>query len=243
MLLCREHFQEDVQRKAREYLRQTGLFGRSRRIMIELDGERNSCALAYLLKNTFHSRRDIDIQAVTIDEGGSDAHYSRCAKSVAERLDIPLHHWTMSLPPDLNASSAGLCARKRKALFCAARKEDAGIIATGEDLDHEALAIFLRYLKGECSNDQAGEEEMHWIKPLRRIPKREVRLYALILGLGSDRIAAPCRDRLQEEAGRLLSEFDCRHPGTNYSLLRGWERLAKSGGHRQGAKPLSKDIE
>jgi len=47
---------------------------------------------------------------------------------------------------------------------------------------------------------------------------------------------------LQEEAGRLLSEFDCRHPGTNYSLLRGWERLVKSGGHRQGAKPLSKDI-
>jgi len=240
MLLCREHFQEDVQRKAREYLRQTGLFGRSRRIMIELDGGRNSCALAYILKNTFHSRRDIDIQAVTIDEDGSDAD-SRCARSIAERLDIPLH-LTM-LPPDLVASSASLSARKRKALFCAAQKEDAGIIATGEDLDEEALAIFLRYLKGECSNDRAGEEEMHWIKPLRRIPKREVHLYALILGLGSDRIAAPCRDRLQQEAGRLLSEFDCRHPGTNYSLLRGWERLVKSGGHRQGAKPLSKDIE
>ena len=69
MYLCREHLQEDVQRKVREYLRQTGLFSGARRILIELDGGRNSSALAYMFRNTFHRRRDIDLQAVVIDEG------------------------------------------------------------------------------------------------------------------------------------------------------------------------------
>jgi len=237
MLLCREHFQEDVQRKAREYLRQTGLFGSSRRIMIELDGGRNSSALACILKNTFQRRRDIDIQAVLIYDGEEDSQHIRDASRVAERLNIPLHLEKMPHATDHKSSRAGPSARKREALFCAALEKDAGVIATGEDLDEEALGIFLGYLRGEGrkSSDAAAGRGMYWIKPLRRIPQREVRLYALIQGLGSDTARKAGPDRMQEEAGRLLSEFDSRHPGTNYSLLRGWERhpqvrMARAGG-------------
>jgi tRNA(Ile)-lysidine synthase TilS/MesJ len=238
MHLCREHFQEDVQRKAREYLRQTGLFGRSRRILIELDGGRNSSALAYILKNIFQRRRDIDIQAALIYDGEEDSQHIRDASSVAQKLDIPLHLEKMPHPADYKSSLASPSARKREALFCAALVEDAGVIATGEDLDEEALEIFLRYLRGESrkSSDPAADRGLHWIKPLRRIPRREVRLYALILGLGSDTTRKASPDRLQEEAGRLLSEFESRHPGTNYSLLRGWERLPQVRMARAGGK-------
>lgn len=225
MLLCREHFQEDVQRKAREYLRQTRLFGRSERIIIELDGGRNSSALAYILKNTFQWREDIDLLAVVIDEVGGGCPEFTAAANLAARLDIPLHRESLPPPRDQDASGISLSARKREALSYAAQRSDAGIIATGEDLDEEALEIFLRYLHGDCGRYVAGAEGIHWLRPLRRIPKREVRLYALSRSLGSDLPRRPCLDRQQEVARRLLFEFDCRHPGTNYSLLRGWERL------------------
>lgn len=239
MYLCREHFQEDVQRKAREYLRQTGLFSGARRIMIELDGGRNSSALAYILRNTFHRRRDIELQAVVIDEG-MDSYKE--AASMAERLDISLLHRKMPPAPEEKASSTSPSFRKRKALLSVAREMDAGIIATGGDLDDVALEIFLAYLQGECPREAAGEVGRHWIRPLQRIPKREVRLYAKILDLGSDCTPPSLPNQFHEQARRQLFEFDSRHPGTNYSLLKGWERLLMPEGGRR-AKPLSKDME
>ena len=239
MRLCREHFQEDVQRKAREHLRQTGLFSRGRRILIELDGGRNSSALAYILKNTFHRRRDIDLQAVFIDGGEQDSPSFRDAARVAEGLDIPLHSCKAPSPHRM-ASSIGPSLRK-EALLSAAREKDAGIIATGEDLDDVALEIFLAYLQGEWGRD-AADVGLHWIRPLQRILKREMRLYALILDLGSDCIQPSFPNQMHEPARKQLYEFECRHPGTNYALLRGWERqLMPEGGRR--AKPLSKDME
>jgi tRNA(Ile)-lysidine synthase TilS/MesJ len=241
MYLCREHFQEDVQRKAREYLRHIGLFSRGRRILIELDGGRNSCALAYMLRNIFHRRRDIELQAVAIDEGKGNAQSLIDAVSVAERLDIILQHRKIPPAQDGETSSASPSFRRREALLSVAREKDAGIIATGEDLDDVALKIFLAYLQGECGRE-AAEVGRHWIQPLQRIPKREVRLYALILNLGSDRTPPSCPDQLHEQARRQLYEFECRHPGTNYSLLKGWERLLTLEGGRR-AKTLSKDME
>lgn len=239
MYLCREHFQEDVQRKAREYLRHTGLFSGARRIMIELDGGRNSSALAYILRNTFHRRRDIELQAVVIDEG-MDSYKE--AASMAERLDISLQHRKMPPAPEEKASSTSPSFRKRKALLSVAREKDAGIIATGVDLDDVALEIFLAYLQGECPREAAWEVGRHWIRPLQRIPKREVRLYAKILDLGSDCTPPSLPNQFHEQARRQLFEFDSRHPGTNYSLLKGWERLLMPEGGRR-AKPLSKDME
>ncbi len=239
MYLCREHFQEDVQRKAREYLRHTGLFSGARRIMIELDGGRNSSALAYILRNTFHRRRDIELQAVVIDEG---MNRFKEAASMAERLDISLQPRKMPPAPEEKASSTSPSFRKRKALLSVAREKDAGIIATGVDLDDVALEIFLAYLQGECAGEAAGEVGRHWIRPLQRIPKREVRLYAKILDLGSDCIPPSLPNQFHEQARRQLFEFDSRHPGTNYSLLKGWERLLMPEGGRR-AKPLSKDME
>ena len=237
MYLCREHLQEDVQRKAREYLRQTGLFSGARRILIELDGGRNSSVLAYMLRNIFHRRRDIELQAVVIDEG---MNRFKEAASVAERLEISLQQRKMPPAPEGKASSTSPSFCKREALLSFAREKDAGIIATGEDLDDVALEIFLAYLQGECPRKTA-EVGRHWIRPLQRIPKREVRLYALIQNLGSDTTKPSLPDQRHEMAGRQLSEFDSRHPGTNYSLLKGWERLLKpEGGSR--AKPLSKDM-
>jgi len=238
MYLCREHLQEDVQRKAREYLRQTGLFSGARRILIELDGGRNSSALAYILRNTFHRRRDIELQAVVIDEG---MNRFKEAASMAERLDISLQSRKMPLAPEEKSSSTSLSFRKSESLLSVAREKDAGIIATGEDLDDVALEIFLAYLQGECPRKKA-EVGRHWIRPLQRIPKREVRLYGLILDLGSDCTPPSLPNQFHEQARRQLFEFDSRHPGTNYSLLKGWERLLMPEGGRR-AKPLSKDME
>ena len=87
MRLCRAHFDEDVFRKVRESLRQTGLFGRGARVALDLDGGTGSAVLALILKEIFRNRRDIGFVAIIIDEGGASAEHARF---IAERLEIPI---------------------------------------------------------------------------------------------------------------------------------------------------------
>jgi len=227
--LCQAHFDEDVFRKVRENLRQTGLFGRGARVALDLNGGIGSAVLAFVLKDTFRNRRDIDFVAIVIDE--EDARVES-ARLIAERLEIPAVE--KRLPSLLTPAEA--CSifdaspeRKRKFLMALAQEMGAGVLATGHNLDDEATDVFISYLRGELNGFLApgygiGEEgKIPWIKPLRRVPEKEIRLFAIKHGLGrSDTVL---EDHFRIEAKRLLSEFDSRHPGTKYSLLRSQEKL------------------
>ncbi|MFZ1315044.1 MAG: hypothetical protein WAR75_02120, partial [Methanothrix sp.] len=90
---------------------------------------------------------------------------------------------------------------------------------------------------------QGGRGTIPIIQPLRRIPAREVRLYALQHGLCFCRERGK-REERQARAREELSLFDLRHPGTKYSLLRSLEKLGLRDLIDQGppgAKPLSDD--
>lgn len=244
MHLCREHFEEDVHRKIREELRKTGHFGREARIAVGLDGGRKSATLAFVLKNLFIRRKDIDLLAVIIDEGKKTCPTADRAADVAEQLGIAYTVKRLPLMQDQETSYAVRSARKRELLLAAAKENHARILATAETLDDEALEIFMSLLQGDVDaviSDRREDQTVSRIKPLRRIPEKEVRLYALGCSLGFDDAGEMHdTDNLQSEAKRLLCDFDGRHPGTNYSLLRGREKVRHMKGPTR-AKPLSKD--
>ena len=227
--LCQAHFDEDVFRKVRESLRQTGLFGRGTRVALDLDGGIGGAVLAFVLKDIFRNRRDIDFVAVVVDEGMAPAEPARL---IAERLEIPVVEKRLpSLPtPGEDASPD----RRREFLMALAQENGAGVLATGHNLDDEATDVFISYLRGELNGllapgDGLEEGKIPWIKPLRRIPEKEIRLFAIKHGLGRSDIVL--EDDFRTEAKRLLCEFDSRHPGTKYSLLRSQEKLSR---HKNG---------
>ena len=234
MHLCGEHLSQDVHRKIRESLRRTGLFSRGSCMAVGLDGGRQSATLAHILKSIFSRRRDMEIFAVIIDMGEAGCCSASQARAVAERLemDCRLLHW-----PDRDIACDSVYERRCEILLQAAAEMGAGILATGECLDDEALRIFVSYLRGDTGALLAGESRQKypaWIKPLQRVPRREARLYALQHGLGFDPAAGAGRRDLFREAADLLGKFEGRHPGTFYSLLRGVEKGLR-------AKPLSVD--
>jgi tRNA(Ile)-lysidine synthase TilS/MesJ len=230
MHLCREHFEEDVHRKIRETLRKTGLFNHGSRIAVGLDGGRKSATLAFVLKNLFIHRRDIDLLAVIIDEGKKSGPTADQARHVAEQLALPYIVKSLPLLPDHEPTHIVHSAQKRELFFGAAEENGAGILASGETLDDEALEIFISYLQGDVDavvreSSEQEEQRVAWIKPLRRIPEKEVRLYAIGRDLGFEKAADLSNTATMRATGkRLLCGFDRRHPGTNYSLLRGLEK-------------------
>lgn len=257
MHLCPAHFNDDVQRKVRETLRRTGLFGHGLRLALYMDGGKGSAVMASIIKNLFARRRDIDLVALILDDQGSGA---KAARTAAGQLGIRI--WAESLPVFAgpakeretisSAVDTARTAQKEGMIASLAQRIGADAIATGGDLDDEATRIFMCYLEGNIGGRQDKLPEMKRLKerqgtiptiqPLRRIPGKEVRLYALQHGLCFSEVEV--EDGMHKEAYRQLSRFDSRHPGTKYSLLRSLEKLDleetySSEGSR--AKPLSDD--
>lgn len=255
MHLCPAHFNDDVQRKVRETMRQTGLFGHGLRLALYMDGGKGSAVMASIIKNLFARRRDIDLVALILDDQGPGA---KAARTAAEQLGIRMARESLPAFPVTERGTGdpypdtGRTAQKEWMIAGLAQRIGADAIATGCDLDDKATRIFMCYLEGNIGGLLDGLPEMRRLKekegtiptiqPLRRIPGKEVRLYALQHGLCFTEIEV--EDGMYKEAYRQLSRFDSRHPGTKYSLLRSLEKLDLEKTDRSGrsrAKPLSDD--
>lgn len=248
MHLCRDHFDEDVHRKVREVLRETRIFGQGAKLAIALDGRKNSSVMLYILKRLFFERRDIEMVAVLVDEGISGYRTEALvhARNLAERLQVPCitrnFKDAFQITTDEIASNdrsrapCTFCRSMRKALLNSTALElEAKALSSGCTLDREAQTIMVNFLRGDIGNvfelqPQCPQpEKILVIKPLRRVPEREVALYAAIHGLSpSDSCCCPyLGDPLRLEVKKNLEEFEGKHPGTKYSLLRSLERIVQ----------------
>jgi uncharacterized protein (TIGR00269 family) len=112
---------------------------------------------------------------------------------------------------------------------------EADVLVTGDTLDHEAQTIMQSYLRGETDRIFTLQQQYRSqgmvpiIKPLRRVPEREVALYAVTHDLSPSK-SRPCPylgDPMRQEVKKNLNAFEGKHPGTKYSLLRSMERLIR----------------
>lgn len=208
MHLCRSHFDSDLQRRIRESIRATGLFSHEARVAVLIDGIKGM-VLLHAMRRLFERRRDTELMALIVDAG---EELTGEAVKLAEGLHLP---WTNLRAPEWDVGR----------LAEAAMDAGADILATGHSLDDEALEVFVCCLQGDPDGllplRDTGAE---WIRPLRRIPEREIRLYASQHGL---RLygGRQHEDAFRAEARRHLLAFDSRHPGTMYSLQRGLDRI------------------
>jgi hypothetical protein len=208
MHLCQAHFEDDIHRKARETLRQSGLFAHGLRLALLMDGGEGSAVMASIIKSLFGCRRDIDLIALIVDDRGPGLRAARIACqqiglcSSIEILPALLRNGEER--GDLLPDPSRPVQRVRRAADLA-QERGADAMATGEDLDDVATGIFMSYLDGDIDElrcrlpdveqgiGQGGRGTIPIIQPLRRIPAREVRLYALQHGL------CFCRERGKRE--------------------------------------------
>jgi uncharacterized protein (TIGR00269 family) len=248
MRLCSAHFEEDVHRKIRESIRETGFFAHKARVAVALSGGKDSSTLLYALKTLFSKRRDIELIAIMIDEGieGYRPKTLERARSLAERLEVP--YVIKSVKEAAGMTNDEFASQKRgqtPCSFCVATRENllnktalelkADALAMGDNLDDEALAVLLNYLSGDIDglfqlkHVRPSPGAVPRIKPLRRVPEKETALYAIEHRIyPSDPEICPyinAKDAMGREVKKMLNDFEARHPGTKYSLLRSLDRL------------------
>jgi uncharacterized protein (TIGR00269 family) len=193
------------------------------RVAVALSGGKDSTVLLSLLHGIVRQTRDLDLVAVTVDEGiaGYREETLRAAAAMAARFGVP--HRTTSfaelfgepldrLVEGQEERACALCGiLRRKALMTLAREEGADCIATGHNLDDEAQSVLMNWLRGDrdrlLRDSSRGSQDrllrdplphrrrgfLARVKPLRGIPEKEVALYGVIAGLFAPMPECPYR--------------------------------------------------
>ncbi len=242
---CGTHLIADVERKIKRDIRKFRMVERGDRIAVALSGGKDSIALIYLLHKVFNDRKDLELSAITIDEGikGYREHTLEHAIKITRDLGIQLTIKSFTdgfgitldeLTRTKGHAACTMCGVLRKNLLNkAAREIGADKLATGHNLDDEAQTIMMNYLRGDMDRLKRMLPNVKQpglvmrIKPLRSIPEKEVALYGFLNHLPVSTDECPYSgEALRNEIREMLNNYEIRHPGTKYSLLAGHEIIS-----------------
>ncbi len=246
--LCDRHFIRSVEHRFRRLVREQRLIEKKDRILLALSGGKDSITLLHLLAE----RRDewgFDMVAVTIDEGirGFREHCIEYAKRAADRLGVEWKLFTFEreyghtldeilLVAEREGLPEGPCTYcgvlRRSLLNKVAKNLGATKVATAHNLDDEAEAIMLDYIRGDLNRlsrlgpkYEAREGFVPRIKPLRDVMEEEIHLYARLKGLDFYEKRCPYRRGLHAELGEFLDQLERKHPNSKYMIVRFFDRI------------------
>lgn len=217
------------------------------RIAVALSGGKDSTALLLLLSRLLPAWQNVQLIAITIDEGiaGYREATVKAAEDLAHRLGIEHHciafHDLFGDSLDLllkgrETRACSICGiLRRKALVVAAERAGATRLATGHNLDDEAQSVFMNVLRGDLprlirnSGADSKGRFIPRIKPLSFISEKEIAAYLVLKNAWNELPECPyTRYALRREVRSILSDFEYRHPGTMLHLMESKEKIERS---------------
>ncbi len=245
--LCKPHFIEDVERKIKRDIRKFRMIGRGDRIAVALSGGKDSTVLLYVLHRIFKDRKDLELLAVTIDEGIGGYREHTLKHAVRLTGELGIRHVIRSfedgfgttldeLKKKKEQAACTLCGVLRKNLLNrTARELGADKLAIGHNLDDEAQTILMNYLRGDVDRLKRMSPGIIQpglimrIKPLRSVPEKEVALYGFLNDLPVSTDECPyAGEALRNEIREIINNHEVKHPGTKYSLLGGFDAISSA---------------
>lgn len=248
--LCSSCFRKSIEKQVLKTVKKEKLVTKNDKVLVALSGGKDSVALLKIL-NILKEKNIIELEALTIDEGiaGYRQEGVRIAKETTAKLGIKHHivsfedkyNFTIDKIMELQKKSDNpqhactYCGVFRRQIFNQiARDIGATKLATGHNLDDEVQSIVMNYLEGNINNmvrigyktESSDERFTQKIKPLRKIPEKEIGLYVLESGFEVHFDGCPyAHESFRMEIGDFIREATLKHPTIMYSTLNGFEKI------------------
>lgn len=257
MHLCQKHFKDDIERKIRSTIRKNKI-KKGDKIAVALSGGKDSSVALYSFKNIFKDWRDLEIVAITIDEGisGYRDRAIENSKLLSKRLDVDQRivnfkeyfGYTTDEIASLNRKK-GICSfcgvLRRKLLNQVALEENATVLITGHNLNDEAETVLLNIVRGDIerlarfSPSKVQNGLIPRLKPLKNIPEEEVVLYAKLEDLPTKKERCPyINEAMRFEIRQIIKNLEEKHPGTRYAIVKSFYELEDVLKAKYGTKKL-----
>ncbi len=244
--LCKAHFIESVEKRFFSTVREFRMVRANETIAVALSGGKDSSVLLYLLSK-LKKKMPIDIIAITIDEGikGYRDIEIQNAKSIAKKLGIK--HYIFKFLEEIGyniddivkmvkVAPCSYCGVFRRRLLNVKAKElGADKLAVGHNLDDAAQTLLLNITRNEplrigryLSHIVEDEDFIPRIRPLIKIPEKEVSLYAYIKGIKWQFNECPyAKLSLRYTIRKKINEIEDKHPGAKFRMFSSLVTLSK----------------
>ena len=244
--LCKEHFSDFVERRVKHEIREQVDLRGGERLAVAVSGGKDSTVALKLLHGILGMRRDLEMCAVTVDEGIRG--YRESSLPVVARMcqRLGIEHRVVSFDAMYGTTMDDIAARsreqstcsycgvlRRRAMNSAAREWGATHLATGLNLDDTAQSILMNIARGDVhrlarlgphSRTQPGL--IPRIQPLRTIPENESLLYAIVNGLEFHDLECPyAPEALRNSYRAVLAQLEDQFPGTRHSIIKSYDQL------------------
>lgn len=240
--LCGRHLTQFVERRVKHEIRQQLKVDKGgARISVAISGGKDSSVTLFLLHKIFSRRSDIELSAFTVDEGIEGYRNAGLQAAIKICNELGIKHETISFKANFGhtmdeivASDGGRtipcshCGPMRRQLMNKVSEYQKGdYVALGINLDDYAQSIMMNVAKGDVQrmarmapHKKLQEGLVPRILPLRKIPEKEVMLYAVLNGIVFEGGWCPYyaqanRNRFRE----IVTDLENESPGTRHAMV------------------------
>ncbi|MBU0586435.1 TIGR00269 family protein [Candidatus Micrarchaeota archaeon] len=244
--LCSGCFIKHIEKRFMQSVREFRMINAREHIAIGLSGGKDSVVLLHLL-SMLRKKLPFKISAIAIDEGikGYRNLTLITAKKECKKLKIPLK--ILSFKKDLNYSLDAIMKKTNKAacswcgvfrrylLNLGARQVNADKIAIGHNLDDISQTVLMNIMRNEplrlvrfLDPLTLNEHLIPRIRPLIRIPEKEIALYAMLKGLEIKFMECPyAHFSFRQHIKEQLNDTEEKYPGTKLRILKSFIEMEK----------------
>jgi uncharacterized protein (TIGR00269 family) len=255
-LLCRDCFIRSIESKVKRTIRKHGMVRKGDTVALAVSGGKDSSTAAYLIHRIFGKWKDVKLVAITVDEGVKPYRTDNIRKVRRFVKELGIEHHIFTFRDEFGTTTDKIAGKigkseqpiKETCTYCGvgrrylmnkkARELGATRLCVGHNLDDEAQAAMLNYIRGDLARAGRMEAVTSWstekekgslfiprIKPLREIPERETALYAQLRGFDILEGHCPHAGGVRFDVRGFINSMELKYPGTKFSILETFDRL------------------
>lgn len=245
--LCRGHFVEYVEKRVKKEMRKQLTIDSNTVIAVGLSGGKDSSVTLFLLKKILEERRDVELHAITVDEGIDRYRPDSInkARELTRRLGVEHHIVRFKDEYGIDMDEIASLSRdktpcaycgvlRRRCLNKVGRELKADYIATGLNLDDTVQSIMMNFTRGDVErlarlgpHIKVQPGLIPRIQPLRCIPEKESYLYAILESIEFHDGTCPYADSaLRNDFREIIDMLEERSPGSRFSILASYDAIA-----------------
>lgn len=244
--LCKDHFIQYFEKRVKKEIKKQGKTEGNSKIGVAVSGGKDSTVVLYLINDIFSHRSNVEIHAITIDEGIKNYRDKSIvfAKKNCEKLGVK--HHILTLKGFIGTTMDEITKKKNEIGECSycgvfrrlclnKKSKELGIhkLVFGHNLDDMSQSILMNFVNGDTEKlARLGPHVkiqpglVPRMIPLRVIPEKEVTLYAILNNIEFFDGECPYSTSALRGVFRdIIDDLEYRNPGTRHSILNSFDNI------------------